>query len=93
MNDSTDPGDDWLLSLLKSLGWLVFATLVAGAAGYAAYTKLGGFDTPVQKAGVVGATVVGLGVAVWLNKIARIVIYAGIVVLAIWGANYWYFHK
>ena len=92
MVDSTDPGEDGLISGFKSLSWLIFAALVAAAAGYGAYYKLGGFDTPTQKAGVVGATLLGFGVAIWVNNIARIVIYAAVVVLALWGATYWYFH-
>lgn len=89
----SDDHQDGLLSAIGSFTWLVVATLLAAAAGYAAYYKLGGLDTGVQKAGVVGAALLGLGVAVWLNKIARLGLYAAIIVLALWGANYLYFHK
>lgn len=88
----TDDYQDGLISAVRSLGWLVFAVALAAAAGYGAYYKLGGIDTPVQKAGVVGGALLGLGAAVYLNKIARVVIYALIVVGAIWGAHYWWVH-
>lgn len=92
MAHSADDYQDGLMSAVKSLGWIVFAAAVAAAAAWGAYYKLGGIDTPVQKAGVVGAALVGLTAAVYLNKIARLVIFGLIIVVLIWGANYWYHH-
>ena len=92
MVQSTDDVHDGLFSAFRSLSWLVFAAGVAAAAGYGAYYKLGGIDTAVQKAGVVGATLLGLAFAVYLNKIAKIVVWGLLIVLLIWGGNYWYHH-
>ena len=92
MVHSTDEYRDGLFAAVKSLGWLIFAAAVASAAAWGAYYKLGGIDTPAQKAGVVGAGLLGLGFAVYLNKIARLVVYALIIVVLIWGANYWWQH-
>lgn len=93
MEHGTDEHHDGLFTAIKAFGWLIVAALVAGAAGYGAYYRLGGIDTPMQKAGVVGAALLGFGAAAWLNKIARIVIYGLIVVLLIWGGNYWWHHR
>jgi hypothetical protein len=92
MVEHIDDDRDGLVLAANSLGWLVFAAAVAGASAWGAYYWLGGIDTPVQKASVVGAALLGFFVVTWLNKIARIAIYAGIVVLVIWGANYWWTH-
>lgn len=92
MVQNTDHGEDGLMLAFRSLSWLVFAAAVAVAAGWGAYYKLGGFDTPIQKAGVVGAALVGLGVAVWVNTIARVVIWGLVILLLIWGGNYYWQH-
>jgi hypothetical protein len=93
MVDEADDNNDFLLTFIHGVTWLLFAAAFMVAAGWGAYYRLGGIDTPLQKASVVGASLVGLGVAIYLNKIARIVVYALIVVVLIWGANYWWHHK
>ncbi len=92
MADTQDISEDPLVNL-GGLSWLVFAAAATFAAGWGAYYRLGGIDTPAQKAWVVAAALAGLGIAVWAKKIVYILAIALVIILALWGANYWYFHK
>ena len=75
------PGDyDGVLPSIVKFEWLVSAVLLTVGAAWGAYYRMGGFDTPMQKAAVVGAALVGLGVAMWLRKLLLIALYAGVLV-------------
>lgn len=87
-----DSAAETVTGALKGSAWLAFAAIVAAAAGWAAYDRLGGIDTPVQKAGVVGAALLGLGAAMWTKKVLLIALYAGVIILAIWAADHYWLH-
>ena len=81
------------LAGLKGLSWLVGAAALSVAAGWGAYYWLGDIETPLHKVAVVAAALAGFGVAVWLKRIVQLVLVGGIIVLVLWAANYYWFHK
>jgi hypothetical protein len=87
MAQSLSRSHDGSFSVVNSFAWILFAVLLTGAAGWGAYHWLGGVDTPLQKAYVGGAAIVGFGVAAWFRKLIPVMLYAAFIVLVIWGAG------